>query len=225
MSRLVFDIETSGMEFDSLDEHMQEYLLKFAKTPEEMEQEKLKVNLYPYTAEVVCIGMLNVDSMQGKVYVRAPEGSAHWHTPEKNVEFIPGTEADLLHGFWASVVKYEQLVSFNGRGFDGPFLHIRSAMLGIKPTRNLVPYRYDASKHCDLLDQLSFYGGFRKFSLDFICTALGIESPKRQGVTGLDVNELHRKGDYKAIAEYNYRDLLATRELFLTWDQYLNSIA
>jgi len=54
---------------------------------------------------------------------------------------------------------------------------------------------------------------------------LGIESPKRQGVTGLAVNELHRKGDYKAIAEYNYRDLLATRELFLTWDQYLNSIA
>jgi 3'-5' exonuclease len=224
MSRLVFDIETSGVVFDTIDENMQDYLLRFAKTDEEIEQEKLKVNLYPYTAEIVCIGMLNVDSMQGKVLVSAPEGTERWQNDEGNVEYIPGDEKDLLHGFWSTVQKYEQLISYNGRMFDGPFLHIRSAMLEVHPTRNMVPYRYDASKHCDLLDQLSFYGAYRRFSLDFVCNSFGIESPKRQGVTGLDVNDLFRAGDYKSIAEYNYRDLCATRELFLRWDEYISRV-
>ena len=127
MSRLVFDIETSGYDFDTLDENMKDYLLRFAETDEEIEMEKLKVNLYPYTAEIVCIGMLNADSQQGKIYIRAPEGTPRWPSEDGNIEYIPGSETDLLRGFWSTVMKYEQIISFNGRGFDGPFLHIRSS--------------------------------------------------------------------------------------------------
>ena len=36
---------------------------------------------------------------------------------------------------------------------------------------------------CDLLDQLTFYGASRRFSLDFYCRAFGIPSPKAGGVT------------------------------------------
>ncbi|MAT39770.1 MAG: 3'-5' exonuclease [Ectothiorhodospiraceae bacterium] len=221
-TRLVFDIETAGYDFDSLDDQMKEYLLKFAETDEEIEAEKLKINMYAYTAQTVCIGMLNVDTMKGQVLVQAPEGADRWVSDDGNVEYIPGTEEDVLRGFWKVVAQYEQIISYNGRGFDGPFLHLRSAMKNIKPTRNLVPYRYDASRHCDLLDQMSFYGSYRRFSLDFVCTSMGIESPKRQGVTGMDVWELFREGNYKDIAEYNYRDLIATRELFLRWDNFIN---
>ena len=221
MSSVVFDIETSGYPFESLDERQQEYLLKFAHTTEEAEQEKLKINLYPYTAEAVCIGLLNVDSMRGRVLIQAPEGTEPWQSEDGLVEYVPASEREILLLFWKDIVKFKQIISFNGRSFDGPFLHLRSAMLGIRATRNLLPYRYDTAQHCDLLEQLSFYFSFRKFSLDFICTSFGIDSPKRHGITGLDVNSLHREGKYKDIAEYNYGDLVATRELFLKWKEFM----
>lgn len=218
MSRLVFDIETSGYPFESLDPERQEYLLKFAETEEEREDAIKKINLYPYTALVACIGMLNVDSLKGEVLVNAP-GMEPWESEDGAVQFVPGSEEEVIGKFWERVRQYEQLISFNGRGFDGPFLHIRSMMLGIRASRNLVPYRYDAKVHCDLLDQMMFYGATsRRFSLDFVCASLGIESPKRQGVTGLDVNDLFRAGKHREIAEYNLRDLYATRELFLRWE-------
>ncbi len=221
MSSVVFDIETSGYPFESLDERQQEYLLKFAHTPEEQEQEKLKINLYPYTAEVVCIGLLNTDSMRGRILCQAPEGTSPWYSEDGNVEFYPGSEKRILEQFWKDIVKFRQIISFNGRSFDAPFLHIRSAMLGVKATRNLMPYRYETSAHCDLLEQMSFYFSFRKFSLDFICVSFGIDSPKRHGITGLDVNKLHLEGRFKDIAEYNLGDLVATRELFLRWKEFM----
>jgi 3'-5' exonuclease len=221
-TRVIFDIETSGAPFESLDEKQQEYLLRFAKTPEEAEQERLKVNLYPYTAEVVCIGMLNVDSGQGEVLVQAPAGTDPWKSDDGSVSYVPGDERFIITRFWDCIGRYDQMITFNGRGFDAPFLHIRSAMLGIRAKRNLMTPRYDSRQHCDLLEQLTFYNSTRKFSLDFLCMAFGIDSPKRHGVTGLDVNELFRAGRYRDIAEYNHRDLIATRELFQRWLDYIN---
>lgn len=221
MSRVVFDIETAGFPFESLDPQQQEYLLRFAETDDERAQERLKVNLYPYTAEVVSIGMLNADSLRGLVLVQAPEGTPPWHGNDGAIEFIPGDERTLLVRFWDIITRYDQFVTFNGRGFDCPFLMIRSAMLGVRASRNLMPPRYDASAHCDLLEQLTFHGAFRKFSLDFICTAFGIDSPKRHGVTGLDINALHRGGSFREIAEYNARDLFATAELYHRWEAYM----
>ena len=50
MKRVIFDIETIGADFNSLDKEQQEYLLKFAKTEEEREAEKEKLSLYPFTS-------------------------------------------------------------------------------------------------------------------------------------------------------------------------------
>ncbi len=224
MSKLVFDIETAGCVFDSLDESQQEYLLRFAKTEEDQELERQRTSLYAYTAEVVCIGMLNVESGSAQVLVQAPPGTEGWTSDDGLATFVTGTEEDIIRKFWETATKFRQLISFNGRGFDGPFLHLRSAILGIPASRNLVPYRYDASQHCDLLDQLSFYGATRKFSLDFVCKGFGIESPKGQGVTGLEVAELHRAGRYREIAEYNLRDLVATSHLYRKWDSFIRPV-
>jgi hypothetical protein len=138
------------------------------------------------------------------------------------IEFIGGNEYQILEQFWKTIEKYEQIISFNGRTFDGPFLMIRSAVLGVKPSRNLVPYRYSPKDHCDLLDQLTFYGAFRRFSLDFYCKAFGIKSPKSEGITGLSLGELYRNGEYRRIAQYCLGDTIATAELFRRWDLYLN---
>ncbi|MFA5230556.1 MAG: hypothetical protein WC422_04195 [Candidatus Paceibacterota bacterium] len=43
---------------------------------------------------------------------------------------------------------------------------------------------------------------------------LGIDSPKAEGVKGDDVQELFQNQEYLKIAQYNTRDLVATKELY-----------
>jgi len=43
---------------------------------------------------------------------------------------------------------------------------------------------------------------------------LGIESPKAEGVKGDDVKMLFENREYLKIAQYNTRDLIATKELY-----------
>ena len=217
-SRVIIDIETAGFPFDTIDERQQEYLLKFAGTEKERENEKLKVSLYPYTAELVCIGMLNPDSGRGCVLVQAPEGTEPWADENKSIDYLPSTESGILTTFWERVSAFQQIVTFNGRCFDAPFLHVRSAMAGISAGRRLMSSRYDSATHLDLLEQFTFHGAVRKFNLDFMCQAFGIDSPKRHGMTGLDVPSMFREGRFREIAEYNARDLYATRELLRRWE-------
>ena len=59
MARIIFDIETAGRDFKSLDIPTQEYLLRFAETEEEKEEVRDSLSFYPQTAEIVAIGMLD----------------------------------------------------------------------------------------------------------------------------------------------------------------------
>ena len=108
-----------------------------------------------------------------------------------------------------------------GRGFDCPVLMLRSAMLKVKPSKNLMPYRYSAEQHIDLLEQLTFYNSVRKFNLDFFCKAFGIQSPKASGITGHDIAPMYKENKFEEIAKYCAGDLFATRELYLRWQNYL----
>jgi len=227
---LLFDIETVGLPFDSFDEAQQEYWLRPAQREPTEEARAVKreeliqqLNLTPLTAQVVAIAMVNVDTGRGKVLYQAEEPEQS-KSEDGLVEFISGTEEELLDGFWDVITKFDRFVTFNGRGFDCPFLMLRSAILGIKPTRDLMPYRYDAKRHCDLADQLSFYGAFtqRRFNLDFYCKAFGIESPKSKGVSGLDVNKLFAEKHFREIADYCLRDVRATVQLYKAWQQFLS---
>jgi len=220
MTHVVIDIETLGYPFDSFDKTQQEYLLKFAGTEEERADAILKLSLYPMTAQIIAIALLNPETDRGKVLFQS-KPPINTQSPDGTIQFISGTEDEILQHFWQDIPKYSQFITFNGRGFDCPFIMLRSAIRRIKPTRNLMPYRYDSSVHCDLLDQFTFYGASRKFSLDFVCKSFGIESPKSHGVTGLDLGRLSAEGKHMEIAEYCLGDVKATAELFRRWDEYL----
>jgi len=220
MARVVIDIETLGYPLESFDEVRQEYLLKFAESEEEREQAIQKLSLYPTTAQVIAIGMLNPDTNRGKVMYQSDEPGETF-SEDGQIHFISCPEEEILANFWNDVTKYDQFITFNGRGFDCPFLLIRSAILQVKPSRDLMPYRYNASVHCDLLDQLTFYGATRKFSLDFYCKSFGIESPKAHGITGLDLGRLFGEKRFREIANYCLGDVKATAELFSRWEQHL----
>jgi DNA polymerase elongation subunit (family B) len=221
MNRVVFDIETLGYPLESFDEKQREYLMKFARTEEEKIDAVMKLNLTPFTAQVLAVGMLNPDSNQGKVFYQGP-GETPSFTDNDLVELVPGTEEEIINGFWKTVSHYSQFITFNGRTFDCPFLMLRSAILGIRPSRNLMPYRYSATEHCDLMEQLTYYGAFRRFNLDFYCKGFGIKSPKAEGITGLDMGPLMSEGRYREIAEYCLRDVKATAELFHRWHTLLS---
>jgi DNA polymerase elongation subunit (family B) len=220
MNRVVFDIETVGLRWEAFDDEQREYLRRTAR-PEESEEDVVsRLGLTPLTGEIVTIAMLNPDSGQGKVFYQHPGGSGSF-SEDGLVEFLPGTEAEILEAFWKAIPRYQQFITFNGRGFDCPFLLLRSTLLGVKPTRNLMPYRYAFTEHVDLLDQLTFYGAFRKFSLDFYTRGFGITSPKSEGVSGADVGRLFASGEFLSIAEYCLRDVRATAELFRRWQLHL----
>jgi 3'-5' exonuclease len=198
----------------------QNYLLKFVEGEDEIREAKEKLALYPLTGEVVAIGMLNPDTMKGKVFYQNLEGSQEeWE--EDGFFCQSGSEKDIISRFWEQVKSYDQIVTFNGRGFDGPYLHLRSAINKIVPSRNLVPYRFGYKSHCDLLDQLTYYGATRKFNLHFYCRAFGLKSPKDNGIDGLEIGKFYQAKKFNDIVRYCMGDILATKTLFDYWEKYL----
>lgn len=234
IKKLVFDIETIGEDFGTLDETTQESLTRWIKKEafDEAEyQAALKdlkdgLGFSPLTGEVVAIGVLDVEKEQGAVYYQTG-GKKIGEAEEDGVKFKPMTEEQMLREFWRVADSYDIFVSFNGRSFDVPFLFVRSAIHGIRPTKNLMAGRYLDKQsfnalHVDLLDQFTFYGAVRrKGNLHLWSRAFGIKSPKAEGVTGDEVGNLFRTGKYLEIAKYNVGDLRATKELYLKWESYL----
>ena len=169
MSTLIFDIETVGEDFNALDATTQEVLTRWIKkesADEEGYQEALDelkngLGFSPLTGQIVAIGVLDYEKNKGAVYYQAPEAGLP-ETEEDNIKFRPMTEKEMLENFWQGAKSYQEFVSFNGRGFDLPFLMVRSAVHGLRPSKDLMRGRYlyqqlPDAKHIDLFDQLSFY--------------------------------------------------------------------
>ena len=237
MPKLIFDIETIGEDFDFLDEDTKKSLTRWLKREAYSEEDyqakmievKNGLGFSPLTGEIVALGVLDVDSDKGVVYYQAPGEKAE-EIEKDGIKYKLTTEKEMLEKFWQGADKYTEFISFNGRTFDVPYMFIRSMVHGLRPSKDLMSNRYVNSQKChslhiDLMDQLSFYGAMqRRGNLHLYCRALGIKSPKAEGITGDDVSKLYKNKEYKKIAEYNSWDLRATRELYLKWNKCLNNI-
>lgn len=234
MPKLIFDIETVGEDFEAVDAATQEVLTKWIRKESDSDQayqaalQDLKDGLgfSPLTGQIVAIGVLDYEKNKGVVYFQAP-GENLAESEENGIKFKPATESGMLEQFWSGAKSYQEFISFNGRTFDVPFLMVRSAIHGLRPTKDLMSNRYLNSQkfgctHVDLLDQLSFYGAvWKKGSLHLWCRAFGIASPKAEGITGDDVRRLFAEKKFLGIAKYNVGDLAATRQLYEYWEKYL----
>ncbi len=239
MIYLVFDIETAALPFESFAESQQEYLLRGAQSDDDREERKRMMSLNPLTARIASIGMVCAPTLgaeaKGCIYSSYGEESQG----ERRTELLPDgstwhlmPEREMLSTWWSTLAKGKSqggyhLISFNGRGFDCPFLMLRSAALRVRPTRNLMNgTRWSYDRHTDLQEELAFKqndrnGAMRRFNFDFYCKSFGIKSPKSEGVSGYDVPELYRRGEHRTIAEYCMRDVWATWELYRFWREYL----
>lgn len=224
MSKVVFDIETIGVDFDKdLDEVQREYLIKQAKSEEEILAITEGLGLYPLTGKVVTIAMYNCDSGKGKVfYTPSSEKFEKNEIEEDGATYVACDEKEILENFWEMIKKFDIYITFNGRGFDIPFVRIRSAILDINCAIELMTPRfknsYKINPHIDLLEELTFQGATRKFNLDFYTKAFGIKSPKEL-VNGHEVPRLLKEGKGLEVAKYCYGDVKATAELFERWNK------
>jgi len=235
MKTIIFDIETVGEDFNSLDETtkhiMTRWIEKEAKDEEDyaqaLENLKNEMGFSPFTGFIVAVGVLEAETQKGAVYFQAPEKKVE-DFEENGIKYKVQSEKEILESFWRVAEKGESFVSFNGRGFDVPFLMLRSVVHGVRPSKNLLSNRYlnlqkFGAKHIDLMDQLTFYGAtWRRPNLHLVCRTLGIKSPKADGIDGNIVAELFKNRRYEDIARYNVGDLFSTAGVFEKWKNFLD---
>jgi len=215
MPTIVFDIEVAGFPWEEVDEITRGYLLARAKSPEDREAVPERTALFTGLGKVIAIGLWLVEEDRGLILLEGRGEAVHDWEKVARSQIQRGSERELLEAFWKIVTKgHPRLVSYNGRGYDGPVMMTRSAQLGVKPSVNLVGYRYDISSHCDLFDVLSFQGSTRDhYSLDYWCRRFDIESPKGS-IDGSQVGRAYRDGRIEDIGEYCLRDVRATAQLY-----------
>lgn len=211
MADLALDIETVGPDWTEIDEPTREYMTarweRREITLESDEERSRQCAVELGLSRVVAVGMWNPATDNGCAWVVSPDG------PIDGIEVQP-SEAELLATVWPLLGRH-RLVTFNGRTFDGPVLMVRSAQLGVPITRNLVPYRYDLSDHCDLMDVLTFWGTVRDVrGMDFWCRRFGVEG--KGDVSGGDVAALYQAREFETIGRYVMDDARRTARLFCT---------
>lgn len=230
MGTLVFDIETVGEEWGALDGVTQSTLTRWiTQTAKNEEEEMALINnlktglgFSPFTGFVVAIGLYDVEREKGVVYYSGNGNEKDEVIGEYT--YKERSEAMMLQEFWDGARHYDTFVTYNGRGFDVPYLVHRSLAHNILPTKNLLegryPYQQKLCRHVDLQDEYSFFGAMRKVpSLHLLCRTYGIESPKGE-VGGDDVAALFLSKKFRDIAHYNARDVTATTDLYQIWQRY-----
>lgn len=234
---LVFDLEVAPYDFfQHYDTDTQDYLLRWADGNEQKEKDIIESLVFsPWTSFLVAIGMLDFFENKGAVLINVNQEDLKENIEldknYENINYICKDEKSIIEIFWDTIKskEYNLFVTFNGREFDCPYIMLRSLILGVKPTRNLMAgtdFNF-RDYHIDLLKEFTFFkhsptGARRKFSLDFYCKQLGIESPKGGGITGDMVGELYKNKEYQRIADYCIGDVIAESELFKIWKDYFN---
>lgn len=212
---LVFDIETVGKKFEELDKKEKEYLLdNLEKAEADKEKAKTRTALYSIFGQVAAVGCFNPDTKKGVVLVVSDRELV----PEKEnfVYKVFKNEAYLLVEFWDMAKKYEKYVTYNGDGFDFPYLLIRSGI-------NRVKVSIEKGRFNDnFIDLQNKIRQNHSFKLEFLCKAFGIDNPKEQGVSGAEVSELYYLGEFNKIADYVARDALATCQLYEIWKEFMS---
>ena len=155
--------------------------------------------LHAWTGEVLAVG------------IQLPTGEQR---------IIHGDERDILTNTWAYLQKamddFAQIVGFNIKDFDIPFLVRRGWKYGIRPPVHFISKdRYLHSSFIDLRDKWAV-GEFRpKGSLDTVARHLGVTT-KPSDFSGKDFADAWRSGDpseVKRARKYLFNDLTMTAEV------------
>jgi DNA polymerase elongation subunit (family B) len=211
---LVFDIETvPAVELRKMPPTIAQAVTKYADR-QDWDEGKV-MSLSPYFGKVVALavgdGEAAVEEQQQTVFVVPPDDVAvRGELPEW---VRPVSEQELLQAFWALAGHASVVVSYNGRNFDVPFLIGRSLIHDIPVRVDLQSNPFALRPHLDLYLAMGGRHGRGPMSLDVVCWALGMPSPK-EVMDGSMVATSYAKGDVGKIAEYNAGDVKATTSVY-----------
>lgn len=140
------------------------------------------------------------------------------------------SEADLLRAFFATVEGWQRAEAEQARGdahywpaevfpvahnaaFDLGFLWRRCIVLGVPMPPWLPGPLARAGK--DYGDTMTAWAGYgQRVSLNALCSALRLPSPKDGSMDGAGVFDAWQSGECARIAAYNGRDALAVRQIW-----------
>lgn len=214
MASCIFDIETAPLDDADIPPAFVDKLREADTEDDEAWREKL--GLHALSASVVTIAMLNPESQRGQVLYDNRHGDLESLATGDGYEVTlhGGSETEILERFWDSISQFQRVVTYNGRNFDVPFLMQRSLVREVAVSVNLMPYRYRFDlNHMDLADVLSWFRATRPFGLASWTQAIGATSPKDGSVAGAEVGEAFAEGRMQEIADYCWRDVIATAHL------------
>jgi predicted PolB exonuclease-like 3'-5' exonuclease len=211
---LVFDIETvPAVDPGELPESVGKALQRAAERNDGDEGKAM--SLSPYFGKVVSLAFCDAENPDASAtaLVVPPPGRERDEFPSW---MRPMSEPELLRSFWHLADAADLIVSFNGRGFDVPFLVTRSLIAGVPARVDLLSSPFSLRPHLDIHRLL----GHGAPSLDVTCWALGVPSPKGH-MDGSMVAPAYARRDIEAIATYNAADVHATAAVFRHLRQHL----
>lgn len=213
MKELVIDIET--LPVDEKDAARVEYLQQSVEADSRLKDpEKIAADIENKRAEA--IGKTGLAGDFGRVLMASIGDLESGEIV--TIASEPLNEAMVLQGIMKTLANFADLGS--GRptrpclighnvGWDLRFIAQRCVVHGVKIDRRLLPFDakpWDGS-FVDTMTAWAGVGG--KITLDRLCVALGVESPKSE-MTGKDVARYYADGRFAEIVKYNRDDVLAT---------------
>lgn len=187
MTYITLDIETAPLVIE--DKLVLEYLIS----------RQFAVSLHPAFSKIIVIGMKEQNGDPFSLY--------------------GDDERELLEDFWSYLYRKKpgKGVTFNGYGFDIPFIYIRSLINGIKRLPiyeiNRNKWCMEKSNHFDCMLALSGANSFHYVSLDILCRLFGIPVSESR-LTPKEMARHYRNKEWEPIVEYNREDVILTEKLY-----------
>ena len=124
--------------------------------------------------------------------------------------FYGENEKNILEQFWNSIKSAEEIIYFNGDGFDLPFLIKRSLINNVRISDNFSKIKFiDLRKTVNSF--FSSYNKYEKGSLNDWANILNIEIKTENGLKML---EFYEKKNWKAIREHCEEDVYISKLLY-----------
>lgn len=159
--------------------------------------------------QVCVVGMAQADGFPVKIY------ESDWQDPQAERRILESLSAQLTEWVKPSDVFTTCIIGHNVAGFDLRFLAQRHIVNHIKPHivigRAAQAKPWEGDKVFDTMVQWTGSASVR-ISLDKLCKALSIPTPKDGGITGATVWDAVQEGRIADVAAYCAGDVLATRE-------------
>jgi len=217
---ITFDIETYR---DQLPDNYLRYKIGDIKAPSNYKDQD-KIDAYVANAKIEALDKLALSPLTGRIILigmlfdKNPElaNATEYAINMKPVWYVPlqGEEEEILEKFWMLSSKHlfqdANLLSFNGKAFDLPFIMNRSAIKKVKPPRKMQMTDYLSKyRHTPHFDLFNWFGSGSLVEWSY---RLGISDSLQRD--GYKIGTWYETGQMQLIIDKNIIDVAQTTTIY-----------